>query len=88
MKQLIALAAVLLAGCTSTAHDTQCPIVPATVSTVTAEYAVLQTPNGTLQLPADEHTEGDTVWLLGYADSDTMSQAVCGTVFKVLQRTP
>lgn len=86
MKQLIALAAVLLAGCTTT-HITQCPIVPATVSTVTAEYAVVQTPNGTLQLPADEHTEGDTVWLLGYADSDTMSQAVCGDNFKVLPRS-
>lgn len=87
MKQLIASLA-LLAGCTTTTDTTQCPVVPATVSTVTAEYTVVQTPQGTLQLPVNEHTEGDTVWLLGYADSDTMSRAVCGTAFKVLQRTP
>lgn len=84
MKQLIA-SLVLLAGCTST-DTTQCPVVPATVSTVTAEYTVVQTPQGVLQLPADEHTEGDTVWLVGYADSDTMSRAACGEPFRVLAR--
>lgn len=85
MKQLIASLA-LLAGCATTTDTTQCPVIPATVSTVTAEYAVVQTPQGTLQLPADEHTEGDTVWLVGFADSDAMSRATCGEPFRVLAR--